>query len=67
MTVFTAVLRVCLMSLQAILPALKSLTIALFEWATARVKRDTERLKKETGAAAVPEKSGYISDEDLFE
>ena len=67
MTAFTAVLRVCLMALPAILPALKSLTIALFEWATARVKRDTERLKKETGAGSGSSGEVYVSDEELFE
>ena len=54
------------MSLPALLPALKSLATAFLEWVTARLRHDTERLKKETGEKTVSER-GYVSDEDLFE
>ena len=55
------------MTLPALLPALKSLATAFLEWVTARLKHDTELLKKETGEKTVSEENGYVSDEDLFE
>ena len=52
---------------QALLPALQSLAAAFLEWVTARLRHDTERLKKETGAGSGSFGDVYVSDEDLFE